>query len=388
LKLLVLPLKVRLAQLLLCFVATWAPINPGATLIKVDWRKQMEFVKAVSALPLAFTLCFGFTANAAHFLEQWALENRGQRVCNFRGEKCFVGNVGVDIKHKQVAAQFGDCSAVISAVLDSGVDTRHPDLASNLLQGKNFVGELESNDPTDDNLHGTHVVGIMAASGSESKGVVGVCRKARILPVKVGNAEGFLTDADILEGIKFAVSSGARVVNGSFGGERPNALIKNAIQAARNTLFLFAAGNGDRFTGAGFDIDKRPTFPAAYGLPNIVTVAATDSQDRLGRFSNFGTRHVQLAAPGVNILSTMPMKKTASMEAFNVPVEAGAIDGTSMATPYVAGAATMLLARFPRMTVAQAKSRLLSSVDKIPSLEGKVQSGGRLNLAKLMGVTR
>lgn len=347
----------------------------------------MDFVKTLAVLPLLITLTTT-NALAAAYDSQWALENKGQRVCNFKGEKCLDGTAGVDIKHKLVTERFGDCSAVISAVLDSGVDTRHPDLAANLLQGKNFVGDTESDDPTDDNLHGTHVAGIIAAAGSEARGVVGVCRKARILPVKVGDADGYLTDADILEGIKFAVGKGARVINGSFGGERGNALVKAAIQAARNTLFVFAAGNGDRFTGIGFDIDKRPTFPAAYGLANIITVAASDSQDKLGRFSNFGVKNVQLAAPGVNIVSTMPMKKTKSMEEYGVPTETGAIDGTSMATPYVAGAATMLLSRNVRMTVAQAKARLLASVDKISSLDGKVQSGGRLNLAKLMGVTR
>lgn len=347
----------------------------------------MDFVKTLAVLPLLIALTLTSSAFAAAYDQQWALENKGQRVCNFKGEKCLDGKAGADIKHKIVAAKIQDCSAVIAAVLDSGVDTRHPDLVSNLLPGKNFVGE-ESDDPTDENLHGTHVAGIIAASGTEAKGVVGVCRKARILPVKVGDADGFLTDADILEGIRFAVGRGARVVNGSFGGERGNELIKSAIRSARSTLFVFAAGNGDRFTRLGFDIDKRPTYPAAYGLPNIVTVAATDSLDRLGSFSNFGVKNVQLAAPGVNILSTMPMKKTATMEQANIGTEMGAIDGTSMATPYVAGAATMLLARNPRMTVAQAKTRLLASVDKIASLEGKVQSGGRLNLAKLMGVTR
>lgn len=348
----------------------------------------MDFVKTRAALPLVIcSLLFTLTAAAAPYDQQWALENKGQRVCNFKGEKCLEGIEGSDIRHKLVASRIQDCSGVVAAVLDSGVDTRHPDLARNLLPGKSFVGE-ESDDPTDDNLHGTHVTGIIAGAGSEAAGVVGVCRRARILPVKVGDAEGYLTDADILEGIRFAVAKGARVVNGSFGGERPNALVKSAIEAARGTLFIFAAGNGDRFTRLGFDIDKRPTYPAAYGLANIVTVAATDSQDRIASFSNFGIRNVQLAAPGVNILSTMPMKPTAVMQQAKIPAELGAIDGTSMATPYVAGAVTMLLSRNPRMTTAQAKKRLLASVDKLASLEGKVQSGGRLNLARLMGVTR
>jgi len=348
----------------------------------------MDFLKTLTGSLFLFTLTLPSITLAAAFDSQWAIENKGQKVCNFRGEKCVVGTSGVDIKHRVVARKIQDCSGAIAAVLDSGVDTRHPDLISNLLPGKNFVPELASDDPTDDNLHGTHVTGIIAGAGSEAKGVLGVCHKARILPVKVGSADGFLTDADILEGINFAVSKGARVINGSFGGEGGNAIVKAAIQRARNTIFIFAAGNGDQFTRLGFDIDKRPIYPASYGLANIVTVAATDGQDRLGSFSNFGIKNVQLAAPGVNIVSTLPMRKTASMQEFGIPVEAGPLDGTSMATPYVAGAVTMLLSQNPTMTVAAAKSRLLRSVDKINSLTGKVQSGGRLNLAKLMGVTR
>ena len=162
---------------------------------------------------------------------------------------------------------------------------------------------------------------------------------------------------------------------------------ESLISRARNTLFVFAAGNGDQF-GRGYDIDRQPTYPAAYGLANIVTVAASDSRDRLGSFSNFGVKNVQLAAPGVNIVSALPMKATAEMEQYKIPTAAGPLDGTSMATPYVAGAATMLLSANPRMQISEVKSRLLGSVDKISSLAGKVQSGGRLNLAKLMGVSR
>ncbi len=377
----------KLARSLLYRLRPVPPKIAGLT-IKVDWRKDMDFLKTLTGSLFLLSFITPSLSLASAFELQWALENKGQKVCNFRGEKCVDGTPGVDIKHRLVAQKFQDCSAVIAAVLDSGVDTRHPDLAGNLLPGKNFVGEAETDDPTDDNLHGTHVTGIIAGSGSEAKGVVGVCKKARILPVKVGSAEGYLTDADILEGINFAVGKSARVINGSFGGERGNEIIKAAIRNARNTLFIFAAGNGDRFTGLGFDIDKRPIYPAAYGLANIVTVAATDSQDRLGRFSNYGSRHVQLAAPGVNIMSTMPMEKTATMKQAGIAEEAGSIDGTSMATPYVAGAVTMLLSQHPNLSVAAAKSLLLRSVDKTDSLKGKVQSGGRLNLAKLMGVTR
>jgi subtilisin family serine protease len=275
---------------------------------------------------------------------------------------------------------------VVVAVLDTGADLRHPDLAANLLPGRNFV-EGASEDAQDDNLHGTHVSGIIAGAGTAEDGVVGVCRKARLLPVKVGSAEGMLTDADILSGIEYAVEQGARVVNGSFGGPGENAVVKKAIAKAKNTLFVFAAGNGDMF-GVGYSIDEEPTYPASYGTANIVAVAASDSTDQLGSFSNFGAQHVHLAAPGVNIVSALPMQPTAEMAEYGIPTQSGPLDGTSMAAPYVAGAVTMLLGANPKMSTAQAKRRLLSSVDKLDSLAGKVSSGGRLNLAKLMKVSR
>lgn len=328
----------------------------------------------------ALSFAGGAAPYKAPFMSQWAFENKGQEVCRFDGKNCLKGTVGADMKAKLAWSKNQDCSSVTVAILDSGVDMRHPDLSGNLLRGYNFVDE--TNDPADDNLHGTHVAGIIAASGSENKGVTGVCKKARVLPVKVGSAEGYLTDEDVLQGIDYAVSQGAKVVNGSFGGGPGNELIKKAIAKASNTLFIFAAGNGDMF-GRGFDVDAKPVYPAAYGLANIVSVAATNSQDKLGAFSNWGFNTVDLAAPGVNILSTLPMKATAEMTRNKIPAEMGAIDGTSMATPYVAGAAALLWSTSPKASLSSVKQRLLASVDKVPALQGKVKTGGRLNLSKL-----
>ena len=196
-----------------------------------------------------------------------------------------------------------------------------------------------------------------------------------------------MCSSDLLAGINYAVSQGARVVNGSFGGPESNAVVKSAIAKAKNTIFVFAAGNGDD-RGIGYSIDAQPSYPAAYGLANIVAVAATDASDHLGSFSNFGAKRVHLAAPGVNIVSSLPMKPTDEMSQYGIPTASGPLDGTSMATPYVTGALTMLLSAKPSLTVAQAKKQLLASTDKIAELSGKVQSGGRLNLARLMGVSQ
>jgi subtilisin family serine protease len=351
----------------------------------------MDFSRTLPRLLVSLAMAYTTPSLAARhatqatFPQQWALKNTGQHNCNFRGSACTDGQAGVDIKYELVTNQYGDCSSIIVAVLDTGADLSHPDLKANLLPGKNFVGGNESDDPQDDNLHGTHVSGIIAGSGTERSGVVGVCHKAQLLPVKVASAEGQLTDADILTGINYAVAQGARVVNGSFGGPGSNQVIADAIGAAPNTLFVFAAGNGDD-NGVGFSIDDQPSFPAAYDEPNIVAVAATDSDDNLGSFSNFGAQHVHLAAPGVNIVSSLPMKPTAEMSQYKIPTQVGPLDGTSMATPYVTGALTMLIASNPGMSAQDAKAQLLAGVDQVAALDGKVATGGRLNLAKMMGV--
>lgn len=330
-------------------------------------------------------LALGFlAANAwsAPFEEQWALENKGQEACSFHKRNCQAGSIGADIKAKAAWNRARNCKSVVTAVLDTGVDTAHPDLNRNLLSGKNFVETVPTDNPNDDNLHGTHVSGIIAASGTESRGVVGVCQSANILPVKVASAQGYLLDSDIIEGVEFAVSKGARIVNGSFGGSRSNEILRDLLAKSDQTLFVFAAGNGDRM-GNGFNIDTFAVYPAAYDLPNMIVVAATDNRDNLGRFSNFGVGRVHLAAPGVSILSTMPMKETETMIKAKIPAEMGSIDGTSMATPYVAGAVSLVWSRYPSLSAAAVKAKVLSAVDKVQSLEGKVKTGGRLNLAKL-----
>jgi subtilisin family serine protease len=342
----------------------------------------MDFIRGL-ALPLGAFLIATTAFAGSTYDSQWALENKGQRVCRFDGKNCLDGKSGADVNAQEAWQINQDCSSIVVAVLDSGVDQSHPDLQGNLLPGKSFVNQLVTDDPQDDNLHGTHVSGIIAGAGNEAKGVVGICRKASLLPVKVGDKDGFLSDSDVLEGIQFAVSQNAKVINASFGGSMPNRLVKSAMAKASGTLFVVAAGNGDRL-GKGVSIDTTPVYPAAYDLDNMIVVAATDSQDRLGAFSNFGMKRVHLAAPGVNIVSTFPMQPTEEMLANAIPVGSGAIDGTSMATPFVSGAVALAWARKPLAEPAEIKRILLDSVDKLPVLAGKVQSGGRLNLAKFV----
>ena len=278
------------------------------------------------------------------------------------------------------------CSKV--AVLDSGTDIDHPDLAKNLWKNseetKNNGKDDDKNGYVDDyygvdlddgrgsgvdeNGHGTHVAGIVGAVGDNDNGVSGVCWKASIISVRFMDARGSGSTSAAAEGIVYSVREGARVVNCSFGSSSKSEALEDAIEYAKSksTLIIAAAGN------EGDDIDKKPEYPAAYGGDNVIAVAATTSSDRLASFSNYGDTNVDLAAPGDGIVSTYPNDGYRTLA------------GTSMAAPYVAGAAALLKKRNSEATYAEIRNVLRKKVDKPSALAGKVRYGGRLNLRKAL----
>ena len=274
--------------------------------------------------------------------------------------------------------------SVTVAVVDSGVDYTHPDLAANVWanpgetpanglddDGNGFADDVRGwdfysgdADPQDLLGHGTHVAGTIGARGNNATDVVGVNWRVKLMPLRVGNQQ--LTLSAIVGAFSYACAKGARVINGSFGGTGADAL-RDAIAACPNALFVFAAGNEAQ------NNDAIPAYPCAYPLANVVCVAATASDDARAWFSNWGPVSVDLAAPGANILSTVP---AAQLDYY---------DGTSMAAPHVAGAAALVLAARPQLTTAELRSALLLSVDPKPGLAGLVATGGRLNVAKALG---
>jgi subtilisin family serine protease len=281
---------------------------------------------------------------------------------------------------------------VTVAVVDTGIDASHPDLSPNLwtnpgesgagretngldddgdgriddVHGWDFVDRDAQ--PQDGNGHGTHVSGTIAARGDNGTGVAGVTWSTTIMPLRVLGNDGSGYVSDVVTAYAYAARSGARVVNASLGGDSYSRAEHDAIAAAPNTLFVVAAGND------GADDDATPEYPCDYELANVVCVAASDRADALSSFSNYGATNVDLAAPGVDIASTWPGGRYVLL------------DGTSMATPHVSGAAALLLAHDGGLTVEGLRAVLLSSAHPVPALAGRVATGGRLDAAAALSV--
>jgi subtilisin family serine protease len=252
----------------------------------VEYAEPNYIVKA-SAIP-----------NDARFGEQWGLHNTGQVINGSAGKS------GADINAPE-AWDILQGSSVIVAVIDSGIDSSHPDIAANLIAGYDFVEN--DNIPNDLNGHGTHVAGIIGAVGNNATGITGVSWSAKIMALKVLDQNGEGTIADIIEAIDYAAKNNARVINMSFSGSDFSQSLYDSIASYPNVLFVAAAGNGGEDNlGDDNDNPQYTEYPASFDLPNIISVAATDQTDNLADFSNYGLTSVDVASPGANILSTIP----------------------------------------------------------------------------------
>ncbi len=327
---------------------------------------EPNFVVTAAAIP-----------NDPRFSELYGLDNNGQT----------GGTANADIDAPE-AWDIQTGTNVVVAVIDSGLDYNHEDIVGNVWvntgeiannriddDNNGFVDDTRGwdfanndNDPFDDNDHGTHVSGTIAAVGNNGIGVAGVNWSAQIMPLKFLSANGSGTTANAIAALDYAVMMGARISNNSWGGGAFSQALFDAINSAQNAghLFVAAAGND------GNNTDVTPAYPASYNLDNIISVAATDDDDLLASFSNFGAVTVDLSAPGVAILSTTPANTYSSFS------------GTSMATPHVAGAAALVLAEDPTLDLVSLKAVILDSVDLIGALTGITVTGGRLNAANAL----
>jgi subtilisin family serine protease len=317
--------------------------------------------------------------NDPRYGELWGMKNTGQVI------NTVPGKPGADISAEQAWGVTTGTANVIVGVVDTGVDYAHPDLSANIWNNPGGVGGCavgthgynaitKTCDPNDDHYHGTHCSGTIGAVGNNALGVVGVNWTVKIMGLKFLDAAGSGTTANAITAIDFAVQAkiagqNVRVLSNSWGGGGFSQALLDEINKANTNDILFVAAAGN----ASANNDVTANYPSNYNAPNVVAVAATDNNDGLASFSNYGRTTVHLGAPGVDILSTQP----GGLYQY--------LSGTSMATPHVAGAAALVLAAKPTLNTAGVKSALLNNVDPIPSLNGLTVTGGRLNAAKAVG---
>ena len=313
-----------------------------------------------------------------NYAQLWGLKNSGQTILGV------VGTNQADIAAESAWAITTGSQSIVVGVVDTGTDYTHPDLAANMWNNPTGVGGCaigthgynaiaKTCDPMDDNFHGTHVSGTIGAVGNNNLGVVGVNWNTSVMALKFLDSTGSGSVSDAITVIEFAIQAkiagvNIRVLSNSWAGSGFSQALSDEIKKANtyDILFVAAAGNSSA------DNTITATYPANYNLPNVIAVAATDNNDGLASFSNYGSTNVHLGAPGVSILSTQPGSRYQYLS------------GTSMATPHVSGAAALLLSQNAALTTAQLKDAILKNVDPIPSLTGRTVTGGRLNVCRAM----
>jgi subtilisin family serine protease len=338
--------------------------------------KRLSSDSSVAYAELDFRQSVALVPNDARFNELWGLHNTGQT----------GGAPDADVDAPEAWNIATGSSDVVVGVIDTGVDYTHPDLADNIWtnsgeipgdgidnDGNGYIDDVHginvitgSGDPMDDNAtyyHGTHCSGIIGAKGNNAAGVTGLCWTVKIMGLKSLDSSGTGWTSDAIECIQYAIDNGAHVLNNSWGGGGFSQALRDAIEAAKNAGIVFVAAAGN----SGEDDDINPFYPASYDSDNIIAVAATNYNDIRAGFSCYGLNSVDVAAPGVNILSC---------KAGN---DYQLLSGTSMATPYVSGLAALLKSYNPGWTWDEIKTRILAGADPLSSLSGRTLTGGRIN---------
>jgi subtilisin family serine protease/PKD repeat protein len=321
----------------------------------------------------------GTVPNDPDFAKLYGLHNTGQTVNGVNG----TADADMDVLEAWDAT-YGSASVIV-AVIDTGVDWTHPDLAENIAinsgeipgngiddDNNGFIDDVRGwdfyandNNPMDEHLHGTHVAGTIAARRDNAVGVVGVAPQVKIVPLRFLGANGGGANSDAIESIAYANMRGIRLTNNSWGGGEASKTMQDVIEAGAavpngGAVFLAAAGN---------DGSTTPMYPAAYPSANILCVAASDASDVIASFSNRNgsSGWVDVAAPGVNIYST----STGNSYRF--------LNGTSMATPNVAGVAALIVSIVPDLSAANIISWIKNTVDVKTGLANNVTTSGRVN---------
>ncbi|WP_163165750.1 S8 family serine peptidase [Arthrobacter sp. Alg241-R88] len=371
----------------------------GAHLIKVPEGKELRLIEALSRNPVVEYAEPDHVVTAAtndtYFDRQYALHNGGQSFTNNYTEpgtnpyipRADIAGGKPDADVDAVEA-WGTTTGLDStggsikvAVLDSGVANVHDDIAPQVVGYANFVsGDTKEDpkaDPEDKYGHGTHVAGIVAAKRNNSIGVAGVCPDCGILDVKVLNDSGSGSSSVIANGISWAASNGAKVINMSLGQRVSSRTLEAAVNNAwsKGAVIVAAAGNGGT---------QAQIYPGAY--PNVIAVAATDNNDAKASFSTYG-KWVDVAAPGVSVFSTFPNHPFVLGTQNNRSTGYDIGSGTSMASPIVAAVAALVWSTAPDISNASVREKVQTSAEKIKGT-GTQWAHGRVNACDAVGCVR
>jgi subtilisin family serine protease len=333
---------------------------------EVQYAEPDYILKIIQRLP-----------NDSDFDKLWGMNNTGQD----------GGTVDADIDAPEAWEINIGSNEVVVCVIDTGVNYDHEDLSSNMWvnngeipnngiddDGNGYVDDYlgwdfcnVDEDPMDDHDHGTHCSGTIGGIGNNKVGVAGVNWTVKIMPLKFLDSCGSGYTSDAVEAIIYSTMMGAVISSNSWGGADFSQALFDAIEDFGNSggVFIAAAGNGDE-DGIGIDNDEDPHYPSSYDLPNIIAVAATDRDDHLADFSNYGVESVDVAAPGVDIYSTV----ISGYSTFS---------GTSMATPHVAGVAALVKSQNLSAGYAVIRAAIQQGVETKASLIGKIATDGRIN---------
>ncbi|MBA7602382.1 hypothetical protein ES703_09471 [subsurface metagenome] len=342
--------------------------------------------------------------NDPRFSEMWGLDNTGQT----------GGTVDADIDAPEAWDIHTGDPEIIVAVSDTGIDYNHPDLADNMwvnteelngepdvdddgngyvddIYGYDFAGAYKDDpadgdgDPCDMLFHGTHVAGTIGAVGNNGEGIVGVCWNVKLMALKIfADDHAILPDllvGDAVEAIGYAIDNGAKIMNVSWGGYDYSQSLYDAIANAGVAGLLFVAAAGNDY---GNDNDFNPVYPASYDLDNIISVMATDQDDQMSFFSNYGATSVDVGEPGTDILSTTPTYETAGMMVYGISTDYASLSGTSMAAPHIAGGCALVWSQYPSLPPKIVKGILLKAVEPVLASPRLCLSGGRINLHKAL----
>lgn len=353
---------------------------PAASLAAYDHLlAQLQQTPGLRTVEPDFLLASSALPNDPRLAEQWHLINRTQH--------------DHDINALAGWRTRTNAQSIVVAVIDSGISPSHEDLKDNLWHNPGeipgngldddgngivddihgFSAYLDRGDSSDVFGHGTAVASVIGAKGNNQRGISGIAWEASLMALGFLEEDGFGEITNAVDCIDYAIDKGARIINASWNGDESSKALFEAIRRAHEAGIVFVTSAGNN----GHNIDYEPSYPASFPLPNIVTVGNLNANDFLSNDSNYGTASVDLAAPGDDIL----------VADFLGDDQYLTVSGTSLSAPVVAGVLALVAAEFPDEGHLEWIDRVLENVDPLSSLESRVATGGRINLARALGDT-